>query len=99
MRRAARVDANHRLIVAALRASGCSVLSLAAVGKGCPDLLVARAGVNYLLEIKNKSASGAVSSGAARSLKGQEAWTESWRAPVHFVATPEEALEAVGLAA
>ena len=99
MRRAARVDANHRLIVAALRTAGCSVLSLAAVGKGCPDILVARAGINYLLEIKKKTARGAISAGAARSLEGQEAWAERWRAPVHFVSTPEEALDAVGLVA
>ena len=40
MRRAAKVDANHTEIVKALRKVGCSVLSLAAIGNGCPDLLV-----------------------------------------------------------
>lgn len=40
MRRAARVDANHAEIVAALRDRGCLVQSLAALGHGVPDLLV-----------------------------------------------------------
>lgn len=40
MRRAARTDANQTAIVEALRKCGASVQSLAAVGKGVPDLLV-----------------------------------------------------------
>ena len=39
MRRAAKVDANHEAIVAALRAQGWKVCSLAALGGGVPDLL------------------------------------------------------------
>jgi hypothetical protein len=35
-----RVDANQERIVAALRAIGCNVLSLAPLGRGAPDLLV-----------------------------------------------------------
>lgn len=35
-----RVDANHSQIVKALRQCGVSVLSLAPVGHGCPDLLI-----------------------------------------------------------
>ena len=40
MRRAARVDDNQGQIVDALRRVGCSVWSLAGVGKGFPDLAV-----------------------------------------------------------
>lgn len=40
MRRAAKVDANHGEIVAALRAHGCKVVDLSGVGKGLPDVLV-----------------------------------------------------------
>jgi len=32
-----------------------SVLSLAAVGKGCPDLVIGKHGVNLLIEIKDGS--------------------------------------------
>jgi len=40
MRRTAKVDANHREIVDALRRIGAGVQSLAGVGNGVPDLLV-----------------------------------------------------------
>ena len=53
MRRAARIDGNHSAIVGALRACGAQVLSLAAIGKGCPDLLVQHRGRTILVEVKN----------------------------------------------
>lgn len=52
MRRNARVDTNHKQIVSGLRDVGASVVSLAAIGRGVPDLLVGYRGVNYLLEVK-----------------------------------------------
>jgi hypothetical protein len=55
MRRAARVDSNQGEIVDALRAVGASVQSLAAIGKGCPDLLVGYNGFTFLIEIKDPS--------------------------------------------
>src|SRR5580700_7594734 len=51
MRHRPRIDANHVEIVKALRQAGASVQSLAGVGKGCPDLLVARAGQMWLIEV------------------------------------------------
>lgn len=54
MRLAARVDNNQKAIVKAFRACGASVLSLAQIGKGCPDLLVALPnGQTCLVEVKN----------------------------------------------
>jgi len=53
MRRAARVDANHAACVRAFRNLGCSVVSLAAVGGGVPDLLVGIRGHNVLVEVKD----------------------------------------------
>ena len=55
IRRAARVDANQGEIVSALRQMGCSVVSLAAVGKGVTDLLVGVSGKNLLIEVKDGS--------------------------------------------
>lgn len=55
MRRKPRIDGNHREIVDALEAVGASVQSLAAVGSGCPDLLAALRGRNFLFEIKDGS--------------------------------------------
>ena len=53
LRRAAKIDANQTAIVAALRKAGCTVQSLAAVGKGVPDLLVGYQGATYLMEVKD----------------------------------------------
>lgn len=55
MRTSARTDANQDEIVKALRSIGALVLSLAAIGKGCPDLLVSWNGVLVLMEIKDGS--------------------------------------------
>lgn len=55
MRFAARVDDNQKEIVSALRKVGATVQSLAAVGKGCPDLLVGYNGTTYLMEVKDPS--------------------------------------------
>jgi len=48
-----KVDHVQAAIVKTLRKLGVSVTDLTAVGKGVPDLLVARAGKLYLLEIKD----------------------------------------------
>ena len=48
----ARIDSNHKEIVAALREIGATVVSLAAMKHGCPDLLVGYAGETMLMEIK-----------------------------------------------
>jgi Holliday junction resolvase len=50
---AKKVDNNQKEIVTALRACGFTVVHLHAVGKGCPDLLAGRMGVNYLIEVKS----------------------------------------------
>lgn len=46
------MDQNHAEIVHALRDVGCSVLSLASLGRGAPDLLCGYKGRNVLLEVK-----------------------------------------------
>jgi Holliday junction resolvase len=48
----ARVDSNHKEIVAELRKAGATVVSLAAMKHGCPDLLVGYAGETILMEVK-----------------------------------------------
>ena len=52
MRRSASLDANHTEIVQKLRAIGATVVDLAKVGHGCPDLLVGWRGRTYLMEVK-----------------------------------------------
>lgn len=92
MRRAARVDDNQGEIVAALRAAGCSVTSLASVGKGCPDLVVGRNGVNYLLEVKD----GKKPPSKRRLTDDEKTWHNAWRGHVAIVNSVEEALQVVG---
>jgi len=51
----ARIDTNHKEIVKALRDAGASVVSLASMKHGCPDLLVGYEGETLLMEIKKDS--------------------------------------------
>jgi Holliday junction resolvase len=51
----ARIDTNHKKIVKALRDAGATVVSLASMKHGCPDLLVGFAGETMLMEIKKDS--------------------------------------------
>lgn len=90
MRRAAKVDASQEAIVAALRAAGASVQSLAQIGQGCPDLLAARAGQMWLLEVKT---------GKAKPNDLQARWHIAWNAPVHVVRSEDDALRVVGAVA
>jgi hypothetical protein len=87
-RRAAKVDANQSAIVQALRAAGCSVQSIASVGKGAPDLLVGYGGQNYLLEVKDP----AQPPSARRLTDFEAAWHATWKGSVRIVHTPEEAV-------
>jgi hypothetical protein len=86
-----RVDANHGEIVKALRQCGASVLSLASVGHGCPDVAVGFQGKNYFLEIKDSS-----------KVKSKQALTDlemefhvAWRGQVATVTSVEEALAVI----
>ena len=48
----ARVDTNHKEIVKALRDAGATVISMASLKHGTPDILVGYAGETLLMEIK-----------------------------------------------
>lgn len=93
MRRAARVDANQGTIVAALRAAGCFVQSLAMVGQGCPDLLVGYRGKWFVMEVKD----GAKAPSDRRLTQDEKKWHEQAFicARVHVVETVEQALAVV----
>jgi hypothetical protein len=86
-RTAARRDKNEAEIIDALRGVGCTVQQLS--DRGVPDLLVARHGVNYLMEVK--APRGKVND-------DQQAWHEQWDAPVYVVRNYLEALKVVGAA-
>ena len=92
MRRAAHIDENQPEIVQALLNAGCTVQSLAAVGLGCPDLLVGFHGVNLLMEVKNLERKRNGQDYDGKTLRAQKAWRERWKAPVHVVTSRQEAL-------
>lgn len=95
-RYARRVDRSQTGIVAALRAAGCTVVSLAPLGRGAPDLAVGHGGVTFMLECKSP---GYLKAHPER-VSEQRAWAKAWRGgPVLFVSTPEQALDALGLRA
>ena len=89
MRKAAKIDDNQKAIVNVLRQIGASVQSLAATGKGCPDLLVGYHGINYLMEVKN----GDKVLSKQKLTIDQEHWHSLWRGSVHVVKSVDEALK------
>lgn len=90
MRKRGRTDANQQEIVDALRQAGCSVLVLSGVGHGCPDLLVGRGRVNYLLEVKD----GEAPPSKQRLTKDELDFFASWRGQATVVSSVESALTA-----
>lgn len=89
MRKAAKIDDNQKAIVNVLRQMGASVQSLAATGKGCPDLLVGYQGINYLMEVKD----GDKVLSKQKLTIDQEHWHSLWRGSVHIVKSVDEALK------
>jgi len=88
MRRAAKVDTTHRPIVEALRSVGASVIDLAAVGHGVPDLLVGYRGDMWLIEVKGPK---------TRLSESQRILHGAWRGkPIAVIRTIDEALALIG---
>lgn len=92
MRRAAKIDANQPEIVQALRATGCTVHSTAAIGAGFPDLIVGKQGVTVLMEVKD----GRKPPSARDLTPDQTKWHAEWKgAQVVVVLCIEDALQAM----
>lgn len=83
MRKRARVDQNQREIIEALRATGCSVLSLAPLGNGAPDILASRGPRLRLMEIKD---------GKGALTEDQEDFHRDWNGAIAIVRSVDEAL-------
>lgn len=95
MRKYGRVDANQGEIVSALEKIGCTVVSLASVGDGCPDLLVGFKGKNYLLEVKD----GGKTPSKKKLTDDQVKFFAKWRGQVSKVESIFEALQEIGITA
>ena len=92
MRYAAKVDDNQKFIVDALRRAGCSVQPLHTAGGGVPDLLVGKAGVNYLIEVKD----GNKPPSKQKLTPDQVEWHQGWRGQKAVVNCIDSALRVVG---
>lgn len=82
-------DANHSHIVGVFRDMGCSVLDLASVGQGCPDLLIARGGKMRLCEIKD----GDKFPSQQKLTEQQARFHAHWNASIAIVHSVEDAIE------
>jgi len=84
MRRAAKIDANQHEIVQALKQVGWKVKSAASLGRGFPDLVIARGHSVQLVEVKRLK--GSLTADQQRFII-RDGW------PVRIIRTVEEALE------
>lgn len=81
MRRRGKIDNNHTQVRDHFRALGCSVISLADMGQGVPDLLVGISGHNLLVEVK---------ASRGKLTPDQEIFHAAWRGPIEVVRTCEQ---------
>lgn len=88
MRRAAKVDDNHEAVVKALRAAGWSVVSLAPMGKGILDLLIAKRRFTMLMEVKD----GAKPLSARKLTQAESDFIDTWPGDTAIGTSPEEAV-------
>jgi hypothetical protein len=76
-----KVDATQSAIVRALRKRGAFVQSMASIGKGCVDLLVAFRGEWKVAEVKN----GALTPSARKLTPMELDWVSAAQAPVYLI--------------
>lgn len=88
MRKHGRTDTNQAQIVRDLRKCGRSVQVLSGQGQGCPDLLVANHGVNFLLEVKDPTKPKS----DQKLTDDEKEWHDAWQGTVHIVWTSEQAI-------
>ena len=86
----ARIDTNHKEIVKALRELGATVVSLASLKHGCPDLLVGYQNESLLMEIKKDS--------KAKFTPDQLEFIGKWKGgPISRVDSVDAAIRALGV--
>ena len=85
--RAKRVDSNHGQIRDYLRSTGWSVFDASALGRGFPDLVVARRGLTALVEVKD----GAKCESARKLTDAQAKFWKDWPGVKIVAKSPEDA--------
>jgi hypothetical protein len=89
--RAAKVDANHAEVVAALRAIGASVADTSRAGQGYPDITVGFRGRNWMIEIKD----GSKPPSARKLTPAQLEFVAAWRGQYAVVTSAQQAIDIV----
>jgi Holliday junction resolvase len=80
-----RVDKNQKQIVQELRQLGFSVAHISDIGKGLPDIIVGKNGINVLIEIKLNW---------TKKLKPlEEKFFLEWKGQVNIATSAEEVLQ------
>lgn len=87
------IDRNQPSIVKELRKLGCSVAITSILGKGFPDIVVGRAGKNYLLEIKD----GDKPPSARELTPDEKEFHSNWQGQITVINNIEEAIKIIGL--
>ncbi len=82
-----KTDQNQAEIVKATRELGASVVILASVGKGCPDILVGYKNKNYLFEIKKDS--------KQKLTPDQVVFHQKWKGQIHVIINLDELLKII----
>ena len=89
MRRNAKADDNQPQIVKAFRQLGYSVAHTHTIGKGFPDIVIGRAGVNTLVEIKD----GSKVKSQRQLTNDEKEFHEAWRGTVVIIESVEDVIE------
>ena len=85
MRKYGKTDIIQKQCVEAAKKLGASVVSLASIGGGCPDLLVGFRGKNFLLELK--------STPKASITKDQKIFHEVFEGSIKVIYSVDELIE------
>ena len=83
-----KIDVNQPAIVAALRAAGWAVLSLASLGKGVPDLVASKNKRTVFIECKD----GAKPPSARKLTPAEQAFFDTWPGECYVVESVDDAL-------
>lgn len=84
-----RVDANQPEIVKAFRDLGYTVQYLHTIGKGCPDILVGKFGLNFIVEIKD----GEKIPSKRILTMDEKKWHKLWRGQVCVIESAKDVIE------
>ena len=89
MRRAAKADDNQPQIVKEFRQLGFSVAHTHTIGKGFPDIVVGRNGINTLVEIKD----GKKVKSQKQLTADEKEFHENWRGKIIIIESVEDVIE------